>query len=176
MIETVDIASIESFVSGSGHGASGVNIGDIIPPFTYAPDNFSFAGQGNQATWANGCNAVTTASIPTPTPTPTPTSVTSPPVSPAPSPTYPATHITTPSPTPTTPAAGIVPASTPPAGSSPSGTSPTGTSTTASGAVLGEALAATGSTNAPFGLGLLLVLGGLVAIVAATVTVRRWEF
>ena len=60
--ETVDEASIEN---PSGHGSSGVNAGDIIPPFT--DGSFSFAGQNwdpnGQAIWSNGCK------IPTP-PTP----------------------------------------------------------------------------------------------------------
>jgi hypothetical protein len=39
VVITVDIASI---VGDSGHGRSGVNAGDIIPPFTM--DGFTYAG------------------------------------------------------------------------------------------------------------------------------------
>ena len=52
---TVDVASI---VGDSGHGHSGVNAGDIIPPF--AMDGYVYSGNNwddvGQAIWANGCN------------------------------------------------------------------------------------------------------------------------
>lgn len=52
---TVDIASI---VGDSGHGHSGVNAGDIIPPF--AMDGYSYAGNNwddaGQTIYANGCD------------------------------------------------------------------------------------------------------------------------
>ena len=51
--ETVDEASIEN---PSGHGSSGINADDIIPPFT--DGSFVFPGQNwdaGQAIWNNGC-------------------------------------------------------------------------------------------------------------------------
>ena len=51
---TVDIQSI---VGTSGHGRSGVNVGDIIPAFTYN-GNETYPGNGDQAVLANGCNRV----------------------------------------------------------------------------------------------------------------------
>ena len=57
---SVDVASI---IGDSGHGHSGVNAGDIIPPFT-VPGDASYAGNNwtdaGQAIFANGCGAVTT--------------------------------------------------------------------------------------------------------------------
>jgi hypothetical protein len=52
---SVDIASI---VGDSGHGHSGVNAGDIIPPF--AVDGYVYAGNNwdadHQAIFNNGCS------------------------------------------------------------------------------------------------------------------------
>ena len=55
---SVDVASI---IGDSGHGHSGVNAGDIIPPFTI--DGYAYAGHNwdtGQAIWANGCSATST--------------------------------------------------------------------------------------------------------------------
>ena len=56
VVITVDVASI---VGDSGHGHSGVNAGDIIPPF--AMDGYVYAGNNwdaaHQAILKNGCNA-----------------------------------------------------------------------------------------------------------------------
>jgi hypothetical protein len=64
---TVDIASI---VGGSGHGHSGVNAGDIIPPFeiagnSYAGNNWDAA---HQAIFDAGCGAPSTADTTTTAP------------------------------------------------------------------------------------------------------------
>jgi hypothetical protein len=58
VVITVDIASI---VGDSGHGHSGVNLGDIIPPFdmggyVYAGNNWD---DTHQAILADGCNGGT---------------------------------------------------------------------------------------------------------------------
>lgn len=65
VVITVDIASIVGY---SGHGHSGVNIGDIIPPITvdgvvvYPGNNWDSA---HQAILDNGCDATTTTTQPT---------------------------------------------------------------------------------------------------------------
>jgi hypothetical protein len=59
VVITVDIASI---VGNSGHGNSGVNIGDIIPAFTM--DGYTYAGHNlggnNQAILDAGCDSTAT--------------------------------------------------------------------------------------------------------------------
>ena len=53
---------VNSIVNGDGHGHSGVNIGDIIPPFDYTEGGVlkHYAGQnwttGNQVIYNNGCD------------------------------------------------------------------------------------------------------------------------
>jgi hypothetical protein len=53
--------SYDSIINPSGHGSSGVNVGDIIPPFTYVKGGVSgsYAGQNwdatHQAIYNNGC-------------------------------------------------------------------------------------------------------------------------
>jgi len=61
VVESVDVASIESFAGGaSGHAASGINVGDIIPPFVYG--SFSYAGNNwtaeGQDIYSDGCKIV----------------------------------------------------------------------------------------------------------------------
>lgn len=182
VIETVDIASIESFVSGSGHGSSGVNVGDIIPPFTYAPDNFTFAGLGDQSILANGCRV---AAAPTPTPTLAPSST--PTVEPS------ATPTVAPSSTPT-----VTPSSTPPPASvasptpsatvssspspstapgapatAPNNSTPTGGVDATASTATGEPLADTGLNNTAFLIGILLLALGLLVMAGAAIRVRR---
>ena len=71
--ETVDASSIvESF---DGHGYSGVNVGDIIPPFSY--DGGTYPGQGDQATLENGCRKLADPPVSTTVP---PVTTTAPPV------------------------------------------------------------------------------------------------
>jgi hypothetical protein len=53
VVISVDIASI---VGDSGHGHSGVNAGDIVPPFAMVPDGINW-DVDHQAIFANGCNA-----------------------------------------------------------------------------------------------------------------------
>jgi len=61
VVITVDIASI---VGDAGHGRSGVNIGDIIPPFEM--DGYSYPGNNwddaHAAMLDNGCRAGDTTS------------------------------------------------------------------------------------------------------------------
>ena len=144
---SVDIAS-----SGYLQAGHSLHADDIIPPYTYG--DFSYPGLNWDADHIAICNA-SAATEPTPTPTNTvPT--------PSPSPSQPSAS---PNPSPTPPAAGVNPSGSP---------SPSTDATPApSGAVLGEALAATGSNNPLVALGLFLVLIGLIAIAATAVTARR---
>ena len=157
----VDIAS-----AGYDQAGHSKHADDIIQPYTYR--DFSYPGMNwdadHIAIWRNGCVAPA-AAVPTPTPTPTaaPTpSPSQPPAStptPTPSAAPTATPSSAPSASPSAPSAGVNPS----AGATPS----------PSGAVLGEALAATGSNNPLLELGLFLVLIGLIAIAATAVTARR---
>ena len=148
---SVDIAS-----SGYLQAGHSLHADDIIPPYTYG--DFSYPGlnwdTAHRAIYDNDCKAPAAAQ---PTPTPTNTVPT-----PSPSPSQPSAS---PNPSPTPPAAGVNPTGSP---------SPSTDATSApSGAVLGEALAATGSNNPLVALGLFLVLIGLIAIAATAVTARR---
>jgi hypothetical protein len=65
-----NIVANESIVKG-GHGSSGINEGDIIPPFTYnfgGNDYGNYPGQNwtekNQKFWANNCEPTNTVLVP----------------------------------------------------------------------------------------------------------------